>query len=86
MIHSYYDEWQLTGLTIREDHGADLALIYEDPDVDADLHNDDALTLLANGLGYTFLTGRDCDLTLADGTCLTDGVRDVDAGRNRASF
>ncbi len=77
IIHSYYDDWQLAGMTVREDHGTDLALIYEDPDVDTDLHNDDALSLLANGLGYTFLTGRDCDQVLADGTCLTDGVRDV---------
>ncbi|MAT96582.1 MAG: hypothetical protein CL608_05510 [Anaerolineaceae bacterium] len=86
IIHSYYDDWQLAGMTVREDHGTDLALIYEDPDVDEDLHNDDALSLLANGLGHTFLTGRDCDQLLTDGTCLTDGVRDVTVGEIESRF
>ncbi len=37
VAHSYYDDWQLTGLTVSEQHGTDLAVIYEDPAVDTDI-------------------------------------------------
>ena len=60
-IITYYDDWSLTGLNIREDHGVQIAAIYEDPAVDTNLKDDGALWLLANGLDNSFLAGRDCE-------------------------
>lgn len=56
--HSYYDDWTLTGLTVTEDRGAAVAVIYEDPTVDSNLRDDEALWLLANGLDNTYLSPR----------------------------
>jgi hypothetical protein len=58
VVHTYDDEWRLTGLNVRENHGVDQAIIYEDPAVDPDPNDDGALTLLAYGLEKTFLAGR----------------------------
>ncbi len=68
VIHVYYEDWTLTGLQVREDHGVDVAFVYEDPAVDADLHDDGVLFALASAFDYTFLAARD-----ADG----DGQRDI---------
>ncbi len=68
VIHTYYDDWTLTGLAITEHHGVEAALIYEDPTQDNALDDDALLLALADGLDYTFLAGRD-----ADG----DGQRDL---------
>ncbi len=76
-IHTYQDEWQLTGLSVREDHGTDVAFIYEDPDVDPDLNDDDNLLLMAIALDESFLAGRDCDSTNANGQCDGDGQLDI---------
>ena len=57
-IHAYYDDWQLTGFNIQENHGTDVAQIFEDPAVDPDLQRDDALLGLANGLDQSLLAGR----------------------------
>lgn len=77
VIHTYYDTWFLTGLAVREEHGTDLAIIYEDPAVDTNLNSDDALMLLAYGLDQTFVVGRDCDYTDAQGNCVGNGKRDI---------
>ena len=61
VIHTYDDDWILTGLEVREEHGTDYALIYEDPGVDTDWHNDAPLTYLAYGLDRSFLAGSDCE-------------------------
>lgn len=72
VIHTYYDAWTLTGFAVRENHRADLAVIYEDPAVDPDINDDQALWLLAHGLDNAFLSARDQDgdnrrdLTLAE--------------------
>jgi hypothetical protein len=58
VVHTYYDDWTLTGLNITENHGVDVALIYEDPAEDGDLTDDDALVALADGLDATFLAAR----------------------------
>ena len=68
-IHVYYDEFALTGLTVREDLGASMAVIYEDPEVDSDKKDDYAVLALATGLDSTFLNGRDAD---------NNSVRDID--------
>jgi hypothetical protein len=61
VIHTYYEAWRLTGLNVREDHGVDAALIYEDPAVDANINDDAQLLLLSHGLDSTFLAARDSD-------------------------
>ena len=60
-VHTYAEDWYLTGLAVREDHGLDVAVILEDPDDDADTRFDDNLWLLANGLETAFVSGRDAD-------------------------
>jgi hypothetical protein len=61
VIQSYYDDWTLTGFQVREEHGAEMALIYEDPTVDNNLKDESDLILLEDGLDQIFLTGRDQD-------------------------
>jgi uncharacterized repeat protein (TIGR01451 family) len=61
VIHTYNDEWRLTGIDVREEHGVNLALVYEDPAVDNDINEDLHLATLAEALGYTFLVGRATD-------------------------
>ncbi len=61
MVQSYYDQWSLSGLTVREEHGTSVAIIYEDPLKDNDLKDDAALVSLSHGLENTFLAGRDED-------------------------
>lgn len=69
VVQSYYDDFQLTGLNVSEQHGAATALIYEDPAIDPNLKDDVSLTMLTHGLDESFLAGRDAD---------NNGVRDVD--------
>jgi len=59
MIHTYYDAWTLTGLTVREEHGTSMDLIYEDPAVDANKKDDAALWALSFVLDHHFALGRD---------------------------
>jgi len=61
IVHTYDDEWTLTGLAVREEQGTDFAIVYEDPDVDDDRDDDSALMFLTRGLELTFLAGRDCE-------------------------
>ncbi len=68
VIQTYYDDWTLTGLDIRENHGVDTALVYEDPAVDSDLNDDAALIGLSEGLDVSFLAARDAN---------HDGTRDI---------
>lgn len=85
VIHTYYDDWVLTGLDVREDHGVDYAIVYEDPALDDDRNDDSALLLLSYGLEHTFLAGRDCEQVDDKGTadpsddeCIAgDGQRDI---------
>ena len=84
VIHIYQDEpWQLTSLTISEEHGLDVAQLYENPapGADPDLNVEDQLWLYAWNMANTFIDGVDCDSTTtnADGTvdCVGDGNRDV---------
>ena len=41
IVQTYDDAWYLTGANVTEDHGAAVAVVYEDPAVDPDLHSDD---------------------------------------------
>ncbi|MEA3395908.1 MAG: hypothetical protein U9R05_00405 [Chloroflexota bacterium] len=65
-VHTYSDDWYLTGLAVREDHGLEVAVAFEDPDTDVDPSSDDPLWLLAGGLEAAFISGRDAD---GNGTC-----------------
>jgi hypothetical protein len=67
-IQSYYDNFTLIGLTVREDHGATMNLIYEDPAVDPNKKDDAALWSLAYVLDHHFAIARDDN---------RDGQRDV---------
>ena len=31
VIHTYYDDWYLTGMSIREDHGLEAGIVFENP-------------------------------------------------------
>lgn len=60
VLHTYYDDWFLTGLSVREDHGAAVAILYEDPARDADRNRDLSLWGAAAVMDATFLIGSDC--------------------------
>ncbi|MBW7883682.1 MAG: LamG domain-containing protein, partial [Caldilineaceae bacterium] len=53
IVHRYYEDWILTGLNVIEEHGADMAIIYEDPG--ARSANDGAMWLLTSVLGARFV-------------------------------
>lgn len=61
MLHTYYDAWTLTGLTVREEHGTTMDMIYEDPAVDPNKKDDVALWALSFVLDHHFALGRDED-------------------------
>ncbi len=61
IVQTYYDSFTVTGVNVREDHGDNYAIAYEDPKVDDDLNNDNALVPLETGLEATFLADRLCD-------------------------
>lgn len=68
VIHSYYDDWYLTGLDVREDRGVKAAILYEDPTYDGrNPQYEENLWRIANNLQDSFLAGR------ADGA----GQRDI---------
>ncbi len=77
IIQTYSDDWVLTGLNVREDHGVKTAVVYEDPAVDANLQDDLPLLSLAQGLGGTFLAGRACYAFTGDGECIPSPERDT---------
>lgn len=76
VIQVYQDTWELTSLTVTEEHGLDVAILYENPANDLNLDVDGELWLASWNLGNTFLRGRDCDSWVND-QCTNDGQRDV---------
>lgn len=76
VIHVYRDEnWRLAGLEVREDHGLDVAILYENPAGDDDRTQDDDLWAASWNLNNTWLRGRDCGTSTT--SCSRDGTRDV---------
>ncbi len=60
VIHSYYDDWYLTGLDVREDHGVQAAILYEDPTyAERNPQYEENLWHIANNLQASFLAGRE---------------------------
>jgi len=78
VIQVYYDDWKLTGLNLKEDHGAKTAVVYEVPPAGSTtLQRDAALTALAYGLEKSFLSARDQD---------GNGERDIDVDEIKRRF
>jgi len=75
--HIYPENWQLTGLSVSEEHDFDLAILYEDPGQGTDLTADDQLLVASWNLSTGFLIGRDCDSKDGNGNCVGNGSRDV---------
>lgn len=69
VVHTYPETWTLTGLSVREDHGLEAAIAFEDPDTDDDVDDDTSLWRLIEGLDGSFLASRDED---------DDNERDID--------
>ncbi|MBI1293418.1 hypothetical protein GC175_00485 [bacterium] len=77
VLHTYYTDFHLTGLNVREDRGAEMAIVYEDPATDNNVNEDDGLIQMMNGLDVSFLSNRDCDFVDNEGFCVGDGQRDI---------
>ena len=87
-VQTYDESWHLTGLSVREDHGLDVAVSYINPDLPT--FDDDPLWTLSWGLGQQFVEQRDCETkdTIWNDTdpnpndddtdsCVGDGKRDL---------
>jgi hypothetical protein len=72
-------------MQVSEEHGLDVAIMYEDPAADTDLNLDEELWGVAWNLNNTFLRGRDCDI-LVGNVCQSDGSRDVTVGNLAAKI
>ncbi|HNT76588.1 MAG TPA: hypothetical protein PKH77_16370, partial [Anaerolineae bacterium] len=68
VVQTYSDEWFLAGMIAREDHGLDMAVVFEDPATDSAPDVDEYLWHLTEGLGGIFLTASDTN---------NDGQRDL---------
>ena len=55
-VHSYVGDWTITGLQVTEEHGAQTALIHEDPTVDDDALENGPTWALADVLSERLLT------------------------------
>ncbi|MGD8855030.1 MAG: LamG domain-containing protein, partial [Chloroflexota bacterium] len=77
IVHMYDDPWVLSGLDVREDHGLQMGIAFEDPAKDADKEDDRNLWALANGLDQSWIAARDCDTVDDNGNCVGDGKRDL---------
>jgi hypothetical protein len=84
VIQTYYDDWQLTGLSVSENHGTQTALIYEDPAADPNKKDDAALAALSIGLDNVFLGGRDADNDNARDITINEIARRFDSTANGA--
>lgn len=76
MVHVYDDSWQLAGLSVREEHGYDMDIVFEDPATDANKEAEDYLWHLAQGLDEQFVTGVDCVRLSQNDACGKDNQRD----------
>lgn len=86
IVQAYYDEWRLTGFSVRENHSVEVATVFEDPAVDDDVTADQRLWQLVNGLDRSFIAARDCDSLDADGACIGDGEADIDVAEIARRF
>lgn len=82
VVQTYSDEWFLTGMVAREDHGLDMAVIFEDPATDALPDVDGHLWHMTEGLNGVFLTARDEDNNGARDLPLAEIVHRFDSQHN----
>ena len=61
VIHTYTDAFTLAGLSVVEDHGIEMAVIFENPATDPEPNYDDPLWGMTRGLERSFLAGRSAD-------------------------
>ncbi len=54
IVHTYYDDFTLTGFNVRENRGTEYGIVYEDPSVDTALNVDDTLVRAESGLDAAF--------------------------------
>lgn len=75
IIHTYYDDWYLTGMQVQRNLGMKTAIVYQDPAYTtssanssyiADGFHDDNLWRLAQGLDVSLLSGRSSDTVTRD--------------------
>ncbi len=58
VVHTYGDNWNLTGLSVREDLGLKMAVVFENPVTDTDLTKDNNTWQIIGGLQSNFISGR----------------------------
>jgi hypothetical protein len=58
IVHRYYDDWTLTGLTVSEQRGVSTAIVNVDPDRHTGT-DDGPMTMLSHVLGERFLTATE---------------------------
>jgi hypothetical protein len=64
IVQTYDDNWYVTGVSVREDHGMWVAAAYENPKAPANAtypQPENDLWELSLGLGGSFLNQRDCE-------------------------
>lgn len=61
VVHTYTDSFKLAGLSVEEDHGVEMAVIFENPATDPHPEYDDPLWGMSSALERTFLAGRSAD-------------------------
>jgi subtilisin-like proprotein convertase family protein len=60
-IQTYYDDFTLSGFNLREDHGMNVGVAYQDPNRVPDPNRDDNLWKVGLGLQSAFISGRKKD-------------------------
>ena len=63
VVHTYYDDWYLTGLSVKEDHGGKMAALYQRSANSTGYDN--YLWTAAIGLEKSFIAGR-ADMTIEE--------------------
>ncbi len=58
VVHTYNDDFKITGLTVNEERGLDMAVIFEDPRNDPEPEYNDPIWMMAKGLESSFVAGR----------------------------
>ncbi|MBN1148930.1 MAG: Ig-like domain repeat protein [Anaerolineales bacterium] len=74
VVHTYNEEFTITGLSVRQEYGIDMAVVFEDPAIDPEPGYDDPLWALSQGLERSFAAGRPDSLGALDIT-----VEDIEA-------
>jgi hypothetical protein len=85
VIHSYDETWKLTGLAVREDLGLETTILYEDPNQDDDLSEEDDLWAASWNLNNIWLRARDCEIMVGS-ACQGNGSRDVTVATMEATL